>query len=276
MNEEYTVRDICALIEALAPLRYGENWDNPGLTVGDPDAPVRHIYIGFDSDLPTIREAIAAGADFLLTHHPLIFRAVKNLRTDTLAGKKISLLIRNGVAFYGSHTPFDAAPGGMADLAAQRLGLTGCTRLLPQAEDGVGIGVVGELPQPMAARDFAAYVKERFGVPYVQLFAAEQPDTGSAATTESGKQIRRVAVLPGGGNGDLEEAICAGADAYVAGDISHHTALDAMDQGVTVVNAMHYGTEYYFMDKMEAYLREKLPAQIVITRQKVRFPGEIV
>ena len=262
--KQWTVREICAVIEELAPLAYGESWDNPGLTVGDPDAPVRHVYIGFDSDLPTIREAIAAHADLLLTHHPLIFRAVKNLRTDTLAGKKISLLIQNGVAFYGSHTPFDAAPGGMADLAAERLGLTDRARLLPQAQEGVGIGVVGSLPDEMTPRQLAQFVKDRLGLPYVQLFAAE------------GAGISRVAVLPGGGNGDLEEAVRAGAQAYVTGDISHHTALDGMDQGVTVVNAMHYGTEYYFLDKMETYLKEKLPENILITKQKVRFPGEIL
>ncbi len=258
------VGEIAALLEELAPLRYACDWDNSGMKAGDPGQEVHKLYLAFDSDLQTIREAADAGADMLVTHHPLAFAAEKDFSADTLLGQKLQILFSHHMAAYGMHTSFDAVPGGMADLAAERLGLKNCRYLIPQ-EDG-GIGIIGELPQPVTAEAFCGKVKEAFSLPYIQLFDRRAED----------KPVSRVAVLPGAGGGDWEEALSVGAELYLTGDLKHHDILDALDSGLVLADAGHYGLEWIFLEKLSSFLKENLPADVELLVQQRRFPGRIL
>ena len=72
-------RDIMWMMEDMAPAKYAEQWDNPGLNIGDPDADINKILVALDATENVIDEAIAKGADMIITHHPLLFHAVKKL-----------------------------------------------------------------------------------------------------------------------------------------------------------------------------------------------------
>ena len=74
------VKDITAAIEAFAPLNIQEGWDNSGLCIGAPEDEVHGVLVGFDCTAELIDEAIAAGCDMVVTHHPLIFKGLKRIQ----------------------------------------------------------------------------------------------------------------------------------------------------------------------------------------------------
>ncbi len=136
------VSDIVGIINLLAPFSLAEEWDNAGLQVGDPAALAGKIMVALDPGSPAVEEAVASRCQLLLTHHPLIFRPVKRLSPSDPLGRLLFLAIKNDLAIISLHTNFDIAWGGVNDLLAERLGLSGCEPLKPTyAEELVKLSV---------------------------------------------------------------------------------------------------------------------------------------
>lgn len=110
-------------MEKIAPKRLAESWDNPGLLVGSGSREVSKVYVCLDVTEETAERAIANGCELIVAHHPLIFRAIKNLRADLPQGRLIEKLIRAGVSVYAAHTNLDIATGGVNDVLAEKIGL---------------------------------------------------------------------------------------------------------------------------------------------------------
>lgn len=257
-------------LECLAPEFLACSWDNSGLLVGRHDKEVRTIYLALDATDQVIEDAVRNHADMLLTHHPMIFKAVKKINNEDFIGSRIIKLIQNDISYYAMHTNFDGAPGCMADLAAGRIGMTDESQILePEGEwDGVkyGIGKVGALSEAMTLRQLAEKVKEAFGLPFVTVYGdlnAEEP-------------IRICAVSPGSGKSMIEPALQSGADVLVTGDIGHHEGIDSTARQMAVIDAGHYGLEHIFIDFMEQYLRRALGEQVQIVKAPVSFPAAVV
>lgn len=164
---------------------------------------------------------------------------------------------------------FDAAPGCMADLAAKKLGLTDCEVLEKMGETGdgtsYGIGCTGR----RTADDAAGSCRAGQGgiwTPYAAVFGKLD---GEAV-------IQKAAVCPGAGGSTMGEALAAGAQVYITGDISHHEGIDAVAQGMAVIDAGHYGIEHIFTEFMEKYLMGKLGDAVKVVREKPAFPIQIV
>ena len=220
-------------LQRLAPESCACDWDNPGLLAGRSDKEVKKIYIALDATDQVVEDAVQWGADMLLTHHPLIFKAIKKVNDGNFITRRLVKLIQADISYYAMHTNFDAAPGCMADMAAARLGLTECEPLDPMGEldmDGesvpYGVGKRGTLEQPVTVRELAERVKEAFGLPFVLVYGQEFLE----------KPVSRIAVCPGAGGSTLEEGIRWGAQAFVTGDISHHTGIDAAARGMAVID----------------------------------------
>ena len=120
-----TVQTICDAMNRIAPKYLAEEWDNPGLLVGDPHQAVNKILICLDLSEEMIQEAIDIKAQMIVTHHPMIFKPVKSIRTDLPLGRKISSLIKNDIACFAAHTNLDSAEGGVNDVLAPRSSLLG-------------------------------------------------------------------------------------------------------------------------------------------------------
>ena len=118
------ISDILGIINKIAPPSLAESWDNPGLQVGDPAAHVSRIMVALDPTATVIESALQAGCQLLVTHHPLIFKALKSVSTATPQGRAIFSAIRGGLGIIGMHTNYDIAEGGLNDLLAGKLGLT--------------------------------------------------------------------------------------------------------------------------------------------------------
>ena len=153
------VSDITAVLEEFAPLGSQEQWDNAGLCIGSLDDDVHAVMVGFDCTPALVREAVARGADMIVTHHPLIFGGLRKIDPRDPVGEAVILAVRNGIAVYAAHTNADKAPGGVNSLMAERLGL-----VEPEPLDDSGLGWIGLLPAPMSGWEFCSMVKERFSL----------------------------------------------------------------------------------------------------------------
>jgi len=124
-------QQIIEAIEELAPVQLAESWDNPGLIVGGVNQDIRKVLVALDVTPQVAQKAVEEGVNLIIAHHPLIFHAVKSIRTDTPLGSTLATLLKNDIAVYAAHTNLDSAAGGVNDLLANRLGLTDCRPLIP-------------------------------------------------------------------------------------------------------------------------------------------------
>lgn len=256
--------EIMEKLETLSPKNYAEAWDNIGLLAGRRDKEVETIYIALDVSDEVIADAVRVGADMLLTHHPLIFKKLSRVNTDDFIGRRIYELIRNDISYYAMHTNFDVM--GMADAAADELGLRDRAVLNVTFEDEIskeGCGRVGRLEKPMSVETLAGLVKKSFQVPNVKVFGA------------LGGIVETAAVMPGSGGSYIREAIAAGADVMITGDIDHHEGIDAVAQGLTVIDAGHYGIEKLFIPYMEEFIKRELP-KLKVYRAEFREPFVVI
>ena len=256
--------EIIDKLESLSPTEFAEEWDNIGLLAGRRDKEVRTVYIALDATDAVIGEAVRLGADLLLTHHPLIFKKMSRVNTDDFIGRRVCELIRNDISYYAMHTNFDVM--GMADAAADELSLKDRRVLDVTYEDDIskeGCGRVGELKDSMRVEALAGLVKEKFHVPNVRVFG------------DLDSPVRTVAVMPGSGGGFIQDALAASADAMITGDVGHHEGIDAVAQGLAVIDAGHYGIEKLFISYMEDFMKRELPG-VQIYKAEIREPFIVV
>ena len=119
-----TVADAIAVLDRAYPPHLAESWDKVGLICGDPAGPADKILLALDCTQEVADAAVAAGADMLVVHHPLLLRGVTSVAANTPKGKIIHTLIRNGVALFAAHTNADSARPGVNDQLAHLVGIT--------------------------------------------------------------------------------------------------------------------------------------------------------
>ena len=261
--------EIMQILEEQSPAALACDWDNVGLLIGSPEKEVNKIYVAVDATEEVVEEAVNSGADLLLTHHPMIFKGVKQINSQSFIGRRILTLAEHRIGCFAMHTNFDIAPGCMADLAAQRLGILDGQPLEVTGEvDGqpVGIGKVGHLKAPMSLKELAARVKEAFGLPFVTLYGMEGVQ----------EPVTRVAVSPGSGGSMLKHGIAAGAQVLVTGDIGHHEGIDAVADHMAVIDGGHYGLEHLFIPFMKEYLEQMSQGALQVIEAAPAFPAEVL
>jgi dinuclear metal center YbgI/SA1388 family protein len=219
------------MLESVAPARWAEAWDNPGLQIGSPDQEIKKIFSSLDPTLKALMSASRAHAQLLFTHHPLIFKPLTRLQTDAFPGNVITEAARQEIAIVAAHTNLDVAPGGINDILADLLGLTNVEILKPGDADGVGLGRIGDLPDPVDLPAVARVVKKILGTPNIR------------AVGKQSALIRRLAVV-GGSGGSLVSLACEkGADLLMTGDVGHHLALEAEALGIAIIDGGHFHSE---------------------------------
>lgn len=218
-------KDIISFLEKTAPPELAEDWDNVGLLVGSSANTVKRILVCLDVTCAAIDEAVRIGADMIVTHHPIIFKGLKRLNEDEKTARLLYSLVRNNICAYAAHTNLDFAENGVNDCLADALGLKQ-TKML-----GKGPGKFGVLERVYSLDEFIAKVKACLDVPYVRV------------TGRSDLKIHKAAVFSGSFDDDLEAVAASGADILVTGDLKYHTALDAREMGMCIIDAGHFNTE---------------------------------
>ncbi len=247
-----TVGEIVAILDRYFPPRLAEEWDAPGLSVGDPTAPVERVLFAVDPVMAVADEAADWSATMLVTHHPLMLRGVTSVAANTGKGAVVHRLILAGCALYSAHTNADAASPGVADALAEAIGLTKTHPLVPDgAEPALGTGRVGSLTTPATLRQFAQTVAD--------ALPATAPGVRVAGDLDA--LIRTVAVLGGSGGSFLEAACVADVDAYVTADLRHHPASEARELALltdgrpALVDVSHFASEWLWLDAAAARLK---------------------
>ncbi len=217
-----TVQQVYDFINERAPFETQLAFDNSGLLIGHPDNEVTGIHFALDVTNRVIDEAIAKGANLIVTHHPMMFSPIKRLVETGHEARLLCRLIREGISLISAHTNLDQAIGGCNDVLAQTIGLTDI--------QGEGFVRVGSLPRPMAACELAAHIGGVLG-DVVRVM-------GDPSAT-----ITKVGMCSGSGADEWPAAAAMGAQAFLTGEVKHHIALEAADAGVVMLEAGHHATE---------------------------------
>ena len=242
-----TVGDVVALVEAAAPPGLAASWDSNGLICGDPAEAVRSILLAVPVTA-VVEEAIDAGVDMVITHHPLYLRGTDHVAATDPKGRTVHRLIRAGIALLNAHSSLDAAHGGVADALAERVGLASTVPLEPDpTSPDQGIGRIGALPQPVTLRRLADDV------------ASALPDSapGLLVGGDLDAVVERVAVSGGAGDSLLQRARQAGADVFLTADLRHHPASEHLEDGRPyLLCGTHWATEWVGLEPLARRLTE--------------------
>lgn len=240
-----TVADILRFMETVAPRYMKMDWDNVGLLCGSKSTLVTKILVALDPFEHVCQEAADWGAELIVTHHPIIFQAMKSITDETSIGRGILLLCRNGISAINAHTNLDQAPGGVNDVLAHTLGLENIQIIDPQGEPAYGLLRCGDVKE-QALAVFLEHVKHALaceGLRYV----------------DAGKPVRKVAVGGGSCASGMLDALDAGCDTFVTSDIKYNQFWDAHDLGLNLIDAGHFATENPVVSVLAAKLQAAFP-----------------
>ena len=227
------IKDIHNILEEHAPLKYMESYDNAGLMVGDMEDSVTSVLVALDCTLEVIEEAKQKGCNLIFCHHPLLFKKPTSITTGDLLGKKIIKLISNKINVYSSHTNLDSVSGGLNDIIMQLLGFGETKVIAPHPADlNSGIGRIVALSEPVLLSELCENVKKSLDLPAIRYSGNDD------------KLISKIAVINGSGQDYFHEAIKLGAECIITGDTTYHYVSDLNEEGISVIDAGHYGTEW--------------------------------
>lgn len=249
------VSEILDFLLTFAPKERKEDWDNVGLLCGRREKEVRKVLVALDVTMAVAKEASAMGAELIVSHHPLLF-SVNSLSDETPQGQLLLTLAGADIAVISMHTNLDSTPGGVNDVLARCLGLADIRTF-----DGAayGIGRIGEVKE-QALSVFVRTVKR-------QLHA------GGIRYADGGRKVHFVAVGGGACMDFLPQAMAAGCDTFVTGDVKYHQFQKAAAMGVNIIDAGHFPTEDPVCAVLCGLLSSQFPA---LTVKKSEIHGDCV
>ena len=249
------VSEILSYITEVAPIHWQESYDNSGLLVGDANALVDKVLLTLDLTEKVIDEAIENSFHLVISHHPLIFKGLKNILVDDTTGRIITKAIKHDISIAAMHTNIDNSFYGVNRVLAEQLGLkdlnilhpnNSVTQQLDNSATQVGSGMLGVLENEVSENDFLKFVKEKLNV-------------GAIRHSEFlNKPIRKVAICGGSGAFLIDDAKRCGADVYVTADLKYHDFFDA-DNEILIVDAGHFETEQFTKQLFADIILKKNP-----------------
>lgn len=225
---------IINIMNEYANVDLAEDWDNVGLIIGDENSNVKKILVTLDIDDDVIEEAISKKCNMIISHHPLIFKGIKNINTTTILGKRIIKLIKNNINVYSAHTNLDIAKNGTNDTFAKLLNLKNIINFFPSNNSyEFGLGRIGELEQEVLFENVIKKVKDILNLSNL-VFCGDLNN-----------KIKKIAICTGAG-GEIDfifNAIKQKCDLYITGDVKYHNAQFAKDNDLCIIDATHYASE---------------------------------
>jgi dinuclear metal center YbgI/SA1388 family protein len=254
-----TVHDVTSVVEGLWPERGAEDWDTVGLVVGQRSDPVTHIRLVVDVTPEIITDALEAGADFIIAHHPLLLRGITSVAEETYKGACVTALIRARIGLLAAHTNADIVERGVSDVLATKLGLVEVSPIVPSlGSESAGVGRVGNLGQATTLGVLARAVANLVPV----------TAQGIRVSGEFAREVRRVAICGGAGDSLLSEATVREADVFITSDLRHHHASEfrewaKLNGGAALIDVSHWASEWVWLDTAAEQLRTALSAVTV-------------
>jgi len=252
--------DVIQHLENLAPPEYQEDYDNSGLIVGDIATECTGIFIGLDCTEDGIREAVKRKCNLIISHHPLIFRPVRNITPREGTGRALIAAIKAGITIYAIHTNLDNILTGVNATIADRLNLINRKILLPKKGlPCVGSGLIGDLDTALSEKRLLERLKKAFGTQVIRH------------SPLLGKSVSRVAVCGGSGSFLISNALQADAGFFISADIKYHDFFGGEGQMV-IVDIGHFESEQFTVDLLRAVILEKFPNFAVLKSGTVTNP----
>lgn len=229
--------ELVKVFETYWPATHADDWDRVGLTVGNPGSQVNRVLVSVDLTEAVIDEAIEAGCQLILTHHPALLRGVTSVADDELKGALVSKLIRSGIATFSAHTNADVQDDGATSILANLLKLSNREPIV-QTIGGFGHGVIGSLANAVSLGDFAKTVSD-----LLPKVAGGIRFAGSKT-----KLVQRVALCSGAGDSFIPAVLASKADVYITSDLRHHPTLDAIETPrengkLALIDVSHWASE---------------------------------
>ena len=231
------IKQVLSALEQFAPLPLQESWDNAGLQLGLTEAEVSGALLCLDVNEQIVDEAIRKGCNLIVSHHPLLFRGLKQISGADYVQRCVIKALKNDIVVVSMHTNMDNARNGVNWKIAERLGLQNLAFLVPSASDvpgneTSGSGVVGDLPSEMSSKAFIELVKQQFCVACAQCNELLQ------------RPVSRVAICGGAGDFLLPDAIRQRADAFITGEMHYHQYF-GYEQQIQICVIGHYQSEQF-------------------------------
>ncbi len=245
-----TVGNVYDYLCQLAPIELKMDFDNCGFQVGHRCAEVKTILVTLDITSEVIKEAINKKAELIVSHHPVIFYPIKALTDDTPDNTRQLLLAENKIAAVCMHTNLDIAEGGVNDALLSKL-------CLSAGDSFDECGRIGEFERDMPLADFLNLCKSRLNANGIRYY-------------NSGRSVKRLAVMGGAGGGAVEEAHRLGCDTYLTSDIKHDQFITAQELGINLVDGGHFCTEYPIVPVLAEKLKAQFPKLEVVISEKNR------
>ncbi|MCA8983493.1 MAG: Nif3-like dinuclear metal center hexameric protein [Planctomycetaceae bacterium] len=244
---------VLEFLEAFAPLSLAEDWDNVGLLLGDREGDISRVMTCLTLTPDVAEEALEEQVDLVVTHHPLLFRPVRKITTETSEGAMLLRLAGRGIAVYSPHTAFDSARQGINQQWCERLELRKTQPLRPFAtmeDTGMphGSGRAGDLAESVSLPRFLELVKTAIGIERLQFVG------------ESSRHVGRVGVACGSAAEFLPEACSLGCDVLLTGEARFHACLEARAQGIGLVLVGHYASERFACEWLANRLQQEFPS----------------
>ena len=242
------IKQVLSALERFAPLPLQESWDNAGLQLGLTEAEVSGALLCLDVNEQIVDEAIRKGCNLIVSHHPLLFRGLKQISGADYVQRSVIKAIKQDIVIVSMHTNMDNALDGVNWKIAERLGLTECKFFAPKTVDGIeaGSGVVGRLPLEMEAHAFVELVKKQFHVDCAQCNALLQ------------RPISKVAICGGAGDFLLPDAVREGADAFITGEMHYHQFF-GYEQQIQICVIGHYQSEQFTAEIFRDIIQKDCP-----------------
>jgi len=234
------LQTIVTYLDDRYPAATAEDWDNVGLLVGDLSVTVLNVLTCLTLTPTVCREAVDGKVDLIVSHHPFPFRPFKRITSETVEGRLLLELIRNGIAVYSPHTAHDSAPDGVNQQLADLFGLVAIEPLNPN-----GSGRIGNLPQPSKLADLLTRIEDRLG--------------RCSFVGEPNRMIRRIAIGCGAADGFVTAASDAGADLLLVGEARFHACLQADSLGLAMILSGHFASERFAVETLAEKIAAKFP-----------------
>ena len=218
-----TVKELAVYLDERIPASLSEPWDNDGrMVIPNGDAQVTGVLCALDCTGGAIARAKELGCNVILTHHPLIFKPLASLTETDSVGKRVLACVEGGIAVLSYHTRLDCLEGGVNDCLAKAIGLKNTIAFLPY-------GRIGEVAE-QSFEQFADLVENAL-------------ETKELALVKATPKVKKVALVSGSGKDEITDALKAGADTFVTGEVNHSCMLDCKELGLNLICATHYATE---------------------------------
>ena len=254
------ISEIIQHLESIAPLELQEEYDNSGLISGETSVECTGVLVSLDCTVELVREAVEKKCNLIVSHHPLIFRPIRQLTSENATGKALIAAIKSDITIYAIHTNLDNVISGVNAAIADKLGIINRKILLPKTGmESMGSGLIGDLKVHLREEDLLKQLKTKFDLAVIR----HSPLTG--------KPVTRVAICGGAGSFLISNALQQNAGFFISSDLKYHEFFAAEGQMV-IADIGHFESEQFTIDLLCQVILEKFPNFAVLKSGTVTNP----